>query len=98
MILQDNTNIYYNRGKDIKIPVFAEAATITVSLTCTAGANVDWDVENNFWNTNDSTWGAGTTNITITDNGNTNQKIQYLIIEDTENLINGDTVTFSSVV
>ena len=98
MILQDNTNIYYNRGKDIKIPVFAEAATITVSLTSTAGANVDWDVENNFWNTNDSTWGAGTTNITITDNDNTNQKIQYLIIEDTENLINGDTVTFSSVV
>jgi len=98
MILQNNTNIYYNRGKDIKIPVFAEAATITVSLTSTAGANVDWDVENNFWNTNDSTWGSGTTNITITDNGNTNQKIQYIIIEDTQNLIDGDTVTFSSVV
>tara|TARA_R100000742_G_C4278574_1_gene101602 strand:+ start:2331 stop:3887 length:1557 start_codon:yes stop_codon:yes gene_type:complete len=97
MILQDNTSVYFNSGQDIKIPVFAEAATITVSLQSGSGANVDWDVENNFWNTNDSTWGAGTSNLTITDNGNTNQKIQYVIIEDTENLSDGDTVTFSSV-
>jgi hypothetical protein len=97
MILQDNTSVYFYSGQDIKIPVFAEAATITVSLTSSAGANVNWEAADDFWETNDSTWGSGTSDLTITDNGNTNQKIQYVIIEDTENLIDGDTVTFSSV-
>lgn len=97
MILQENTDVYYFDGQDIKIPVFAEAATITVSLTSSAGANVNWEAADDFWETNDSTWGSGTTDLTITDNGNTNQKIQYVIIEDTDILNDGDTVTFSSL-
>ena len=97
MVLQDNTDVFYYDGQDIKIPVFAEAATITVSLTSSAGADINWEAADDFWETNDSTWGSGTTDLTITDNGNTNQKIQYVIIEDTEILNDGDTVTFSSL-
>jgi hypothetical protein len=96
MVLQDNTDVYYFDGQDIKIPVFAEAATITVSLQSSAGANINWEAADDFWETNDSTWGSGTTNLTINDTGDTNQKIQYVIIEDTATLIDGDTVTFSS--
>ena len=86
MVLQDNTNVYYYDGQDIKIPVFAEAATITVTLQSQNDADIDWNVVDDFWETNDNTWGSGDVAISITDNGNTNQKIQYVIIEDTEDL------------
>ena len=96
MVLQDNTTIYFYGGYDIKIPIYAEAQTITATLTSTAGANVYWENADDFWDTYDVTWGSGQTPVTITDNGNTNQKIQYLIITDTEDLNDGDTVTISS--
>ena len=97
MVLQDNTDVYYFDGQDIKIPVFAEALPL-VTLTSSAGANINWEAANDFWETNDSTWGSGTTPIQIADNGNTNQKIQYIIIEDTATLNDGDTVTFDTSV
>ena len=97
MILQENTDVYYYDGQDIKIPVFAEAATITVSLQSSAGADVNWEDVDDFWNAYDGTWGSGTTDLDIDDNGNTNQKIQYVVITDTDNLLDGDTVTFSSL-
>ena len=97
MVLQENTDVYYYDGQDIKIPVFAEAATITVELESTAGASVNWEAADDFWDTYDVTWGSGDTPETITDNGNTNQKIQYLIITDTDILNDGDYVTFSSL-
>lgn len=96
MVLQDNTTIYFYGGYDIKIPIYAEAQTITATLTSSAGANVYWENADDFWDTYDVTWGSGQTPVTITDNGNTNQKIQYLIITDTEDLNDGDTVTISS--
>ena len=96
MVLQDNTTIYFYGGYDIKIPIYAEAQTITATLTSGAGANVYWENADDFWDTYDVTWGSGQTPVTITDNGNTNQKIQYLIITDTEDLNDGDTVTISS--
>ena len=97
MVLQDNTDVYYFDGQDIKIPVFAEALPL-VTLTSSAGANINWEAANDFWETNDSTWGSGITPIQIADNGNTNQKIQYIIIEDTATLNDGDTVTFDTSV
>ena len=97
MILQENTDVYYFDGQDIKIPVFAEALPL-VTLTSSSGANINWEAANDFWETNDSTWGSGTTPIQIADNGNTNQKIQYIIIEDTATLTDGDTVTFDTSV
>ena len=96
MVLQDNTTIYFYGGYDIKIPIYAEAQTITATLTSSAGANVYWENADDFWDTYDVTWGSGQTPVVITDNGNTNQKIQYLIITDTEDLNDGDTVTIST--
>ena len=96
MVLQDNIDIYYNDGSDIKIPIYAEAATVTAVLDTDAGANVNWNEANDFWNTYDVNWGDGDEDQEITDNGNTNQKIQYLILTDTEYLSDGDTVTISS--
>ncbi len=96
MLLQDNIIIYFNSGYDIKIPIYAEAQTVTATLTSTAGANVFWENADEFWDTYNVTWGSGQTPVVITDNGNTNQKIQYLIITDTEDLNDGDIVTLSS--
>lgn len=96
MVLQHNTTVYYNDGSDIKIPIYAEAETITATLTSGAGADVYWENADDFWDTYDVTWGSGTTPVVITDNGNTNQKIQYLIITDTEDLNDGDYVTIST--
>lgn len=96
MLLQDNITIYFNSGYDIKIPIYAEAQTVTATLTSTAGANIFWDNADDFWDTYNVTWGSGQTPVVITDNGNTNQKIQYLIITDTEDLNDGDIVTLSS--
>ena len=96
MVLQHNTTVYYNDGSDIKIPIYAEAETITATLTSGAGADVYWENADDFWDTYDVTWGSGTTPVVITDDGNTNQKIQYLIITDTEDLNDGDYVTIST--
>jgi hypothetical protein len=101
MVLQHNTTVYYNDGADIKIPIYAEAAgsppdKITATLTSTAGADIYWDNADDFWDTYNVTWGSGQTPVEIQDNGNTNQKIQYLIITDSEDLNDGDFVTISS--
>ena len=96
MVLQHNTTIYFYGGYDIKIPIYAEATTVTATLTSTAGADINWDNADDFWDTYNETWGSGQTPVVITDNGNTNQKIQYLIITDTEDLNDGDIVTISS--
>ena len=96
MVLQHNTTVYYNDGADIKIPIYAEAQTVTATLTSTAGADINWDNADDFWDTYNETWGSGQTPVVITDNGNTNQKIQYLIITDSEDLNNNDFVTISS--
>ena len=98
MILQSNTSeVYYFNGQDIKIPIFAESLPL-VTLTSSSGSNINWEAANDFWESNDSTWGSGSTPIQIADNGNTNQKIQYVIIEDTQLLSDGDIVTFDTSV
>jgi len=74
MLLQDNTTIYYSDGQDIKIPIYAEAATITATLSPSVPANnVKWDESNVFWDVDDGSWNAGGTTQSIIDNGNTNQ-------------------------
>ena len=95
-VLQSNTsNIYFQTGFDIKIPVFAEAESY-VTLQTSAGASINWEDADEFWDTYDVTWGSGASPIQISDSGNSDQKIQYVIITDTENLSLGDTVTFVS--
>ncbi len=94
-VLQSNLNVYFNSGEDIKIPVFAEAQSY-VTLTSAAGANINWEDADEFWNEYDVLWGSGATPIQISDSGDSDQKIQYIIITDTENLATGDKVTFVS--
>ena len=95
-VLQSNTtNIYFHTGYDIKIPVFAEAESY-VTLQTAAGANINWEDADEFWDSYDVTWGSGASPIQISDSGDSDQKIQYVIITDTENLSLGDTITFVS--
>ena len=47
MLLQNNTTVYYSDGQDIRIPVYAEAATITATLSPTVtDVDVLWNEEN----------------------------------------------------
>lgn len=93
-LLQDNTTIYFIKGKDIKIPIFAESlATINYS---SGGATSYWDAVDDFWDTYDVSWATTATTINITDNGNSNQKIQYVNITGTENLSDGDTIIIAN--
>lgn len=94
-LLQDNTTIYYNDGSDIVIPIWTEDLS-TITLQSSAGADINWEAAEDFWNTYDVSWGYSVTPIVITDSGNSNQKIQYIIIADSELLTDGDTVTITS--
>lgn len=94
-LLQSNTILYYNEGQDIVIPIFAEdLSTITVSSD--AGANVYWEAVDDFWNVYDVSWGTILSPIVITDDGNTNQKIQYIRLTNSEYLQDNDTITITS--
>jgi hypothetical protein len=93
-LLQDNTTVYFIKGEDIKIPIFAESlATITYT---TGGASSYWEAVDDFWDVYDVSWATTATTITITDDGNSNQKIQYVNITGTENLSDGDTITITN--
>jgi len=94
-LLQSNTIIYYNEGQDIVFPIWAEDLS-TISLTSDAGADVNWEAVEDFWNTYDVSWGYALTPIVITDNGNSNQKIQYVRLTSSEELQDGDTITITS--
>lgn len=93
-LLQDNTTVYFIKGQDIKIPIFAESlATITYT---TGGASSYWEAVDDFWDTYDVSWATTATTIVISDDGNSNQKIQYVNITGTENLSDGDTITITN--
>jgi hypothetical protein len=94
-LLQSNTILYYNQGQDIVFPVWAEFEP-TITLTSDAGANVLWEAVEDFWNLYDVSWGYAVTPIDVDDDGNTNQKIQYIRITLSEELQDGDTITITS--
>jgi hypothetical protein len=93
-LLQDNTTVYFIKGEDIKIPIFAESLA-SISYT-TGGATSFWESVDDFWDTYDVSWANTATTINITDNGNSNQKIQYVNITGTDNLNDGDTITITN--
>lgn len=93
-LLQDNTTIYFIKGEDIKIPIFAESLA-TISYT-TGGASSFWEAVDDFWDVYDVSWATTATTIVISDDGNSNQKIQYVNITGTENLSDGDTITITN--
>ena len=94
-LLQSNTIIYYNEGQDIVFPVWAEFIP-TISLTSDSGADVFWEAVEDFWETYDVSWGYALTPIEVDDDGNTNQKIQYIRITLSGELQDGDTITLTS--
>ena len=89
--LLSNNKVRFYAGRDLVIPVWAEREA-TISFQTTGGANVTWEVANEYWNSTALDWGSAISDITISDNGNTNQKIQYIVI-DTTHLETGDTIT-----
>lgn len=93
-LLQDNTTVYFIKGQDIKIPIFAESLA-SISYT-TGGATSFWNNVDDFWDVYDVSWANTATTINITDDGNSNQKIQYVNITGTDNLNDGDTITISN--
>lgn len=93
-LLQDNTTIYFIKGEDIKIPIFAESLA-TISYT-TGGASSFWEAVDDFWDVYDVSWATTASTIVISDDGNSNQKIQYVNITGTENLSDGDTITITN--
>lgn len=93
-LLQDNEVMYFIKGQDLRIPIFAEPESI-ISFTI-GGAAVYWNASEEYWETYDVSWALGITTITINDNGNSNQKIQYVNITDTENLSDGDVISIIS--
>ena len=97
MLLQNNTTIYYSDGQDIRIPVYAEAATVTATLSPTVtDPDVKWNLADIFWQAGSNTWNGGNSNLQILDSGNSDQKIQYLIIIGTQDLVDNSTLTLSS--
>jgi hypothetical protein len=94
-LLQSNTIIYYNEGQDIVFPIWAEFEP-TITLTSDSGANVLWEAVEDFWNLYDVSWGYAITPIPVDDDGNTDQKIQYIRLTSSEELQDGDTITITS--
>jgi hypothetical protein len=91
MVLQSNTCINVVNGRDIRIPVFAETEP---SATTNIQGGV-WNFEDDFWEASEPTWDSTGTTITITDSENSQDKIQYLII-DSQNLVTGNTIRIQS--
>ena len=97
MLLQNNTTIYYSDGQDIRIPIYAEADTVTATLSPTVtDVDVKWNLADIFWQAGSNTWNGGNSNLSVTDNGDSDQKIQYLIIIGTQDLVDNSTLTLSS--
>lgn len=97
MLLQNNTTVYYSDGQDIRIPVYAEAATVTATLSPTVtDIDVKWNLADIFWQAGSNTWNGGNSNLSVIDSGNSDQKIQYLIIIGTQDLVDNSTLTLSS--
>lgn len=92
-LLQSNTILYYNEGQDIILPIWAEFLP-EINVSSGGGANIDWNVVEDFWQLYDVSWGFDF--LQIVDNGNTDQKIQYIRISSSEELADGDTITITS--
>jgi hypothetical protein len=97
MLLQDNTTIYFIKGQPIRIPIWAETEPL-IGLPGTWGEGVQWQDANYFWEEYVATWNSSLDDVQIDDNGNTNQKIQYVIIFPTDDIETGDTATITSTI
>lgn len=90
--LIDNRTIYFKRGEDIKIPLFSEPESNVV--TTISGV---WNFTEEYWDLSNINWDSTSTPIQIDDSLDSEDKIQYLIIDST-NALTGDTITITSTV
>lgn len=97
MLLQDNLTIYFIKGQPIRIPIWAETEPL-IDFPVTWGSGVQWQDANYFWEEYVATWNSSLDDVQIDDNGNTNQKIQYVIIFPTDDIETGDTATITSTI
>jgi hypothetical protein len=97
MLLQDNITVYFVKGEEIKLPIWAETEPY-IDFTFTGGDSVEWQLVDDFWDEYDVTWNSSLVDVQITDNGNSNQKIQYLGIAPTDGIETGDTAVISSTI
>ena len=97
MLLQDNLTVYYIKGEDIKLPIWAETEPL-IDFTFTGGAGVQWETVDDFWNNYEATWNSSLDDVQIIDNGNSNQKIQYVGIFPTDGIETGDTAIITATI
>ena len=97
MLLQDNITVYFIKGEDIKLPIWAETEPL-IDFTFSGGAAVEWQTLDDFWDTYEATWNSSLDDVEIDDDGNTNQKIQYVGIFPTDGIETGDTAVITSTV
>ena len=93
--LQSNTKIYFQQGRDIVFPIFAEAEG-TIEFTTGGGADVFWNLVDEFWNLYDVAWGNVLTDITVSDTNISEDKIVYIRVTPTTTLQTGDQITVST--
>ena len=91
MVLQSNRTVYFVRGQDIKIPIFSEPEP---SIVTTIGSGV-WNEVGVYWEETNPTWDSTSTSQSVTDSDDSDDKIQYLIIE-SDYATDGDTITITS--
>lgn len=91
MVLQSNRTVYFVRGQDIKIPVFSEPEP---NIVTTIGSGV-WNEVGVYWEETSPTWDSTGTSQSVTDSDDSDDKIQYLIIE-SDYATDGDTITITS--
>ena len=97
MLLQNNATVYFIKGEEIKLPIWAETEPY-IDFTFTGGDSVEWQLVDDFWDTYDVTWNSSLVDVQITDDGNSNQKVQYLGIAPTDGIETGDTAVISSTI
>lgn len=93
MVMQDNVTIYFVRGRDIRIPLFAETqpeATSTIDIGV-------WNAADMYWENTDVTWQYVGIPVPIPDSTNSLDKINYLIVQ-SDYVTTGDTITIESTV
>jgi hypothetical protein len=93
--LQSNTKIYFQQGRDIVFPIFAEAEG-TIEFTTGGGADVFWNLVDEFWNLYDVAWGNVLSDITVSDTNVSEDKIVYIRVTPTTTLQTGDTIVVST--
>jgi len=91
MVLQDNTTVYFVRGRDIRIPIFSESWAEVIT---TVGYGV-WNEETDYWQESLPEWQSTTSPLYVDDTDFSDRKIQYIIIS-SDNALDGDTITITS--